>query len=158
MFLRPYAAEWGSRIDMNNTLYNEIINEHNLRPYHKEAPAGADLVLEGVNPSCGDVITLYLKTKDGRIVEGGFEGDGCAISQASADIMLDMVIGREKDEALHLSDLFLKMIKEGVTPEEKDELMEAGILESVGHMPARVKCAVLGWRTLREMFGYGSEQ
>ncbi len=140
-------------IDMSNTLYNEIINEHNLRPYHKQAPAESDLKLEGVNPSCGDVITLYLKTDGDVITDGGYEGDGCAISQASADIMLDMIIGKSKDEALHLSDLFMRMIKEGISEEEKDELMEAGILESVSHMPARVKCAVLGWRTLREMFG-----
>ncbi len=113
---------------------------------------GANLTLEGVNPSCGDDIILNLKVEDDTIVDGSFEGDGCAISQASADIMLDLVIGRKKDEALHLADLFMRMIKEGITEEEKEELEEAGILESISHMPARVKCAVLGWRTLKEMF------
>ena len=136
---------------MNNTLYNEIINEHNLRPYHKYHLEGANFTLEGVNPSCGDEITLSLKVEDGIIQDGAYEGDGCAISQASADIMLDMIIGKTKEEALHLCDLFLRMIKEGISPEERDELEEAGILESVSHMPARVKCAVLGWRTMKEM-------
>ncbi len=84
---------------------------------------------------------------------GGFTGDGCAISQASADIMLDLIIGKSKEEAVRLSDMFLRMIKGSITDEEKEELDEAGILESVSHMPARVKCAVLGWRTMREIFG-----
>lgn len=138
---------------MSETFYNEIINEHNLNPYHKHGIEGANFTLEGVNPSCGDDIILNLKVDEsGVITDGAYEGDGCAISQASVDIMLDLVIGRSKDEALHLADIFMRMIKEGITDEEKDELEEAGILESVSHMPARVKCAVLGWRTLTEMF------
>ena len=136
-----------------NTFYNEIINEHNLKPYHKRAVEGANFTLEGVNPSCGDDIVLELKVEDGIIVDGGFTGDGCAISQASADIMLDLMIGKSQEEAIRLSDIFLRMIKGSITDEEKEELEEAGILESVSHMPARVKCAVLGWRTMRELFG-----
>lgn len=137
---------------MSDTFYNEIINEHNLNPYHKHSLADANFTLEGVNPSCGDDIILNLKVEDGVITDGSYEGDGCAISQASADIMLDLIIGRSKDEALRLSDIFMRMIKSEITDEEKEELQEAGILESISHMPARVKCAVLGWRTLREMF------
>lgn len=137
-----------------NTFYNEIINEHNLNPYHKHSIEGANLSLEGVNPSCGDDIVLNLKVEDGVIIDGAYEGDGCAISQASADIMLDLIIGKTKEEALHLADIFMRMIKEKISDEEKEELEEAGILESVSHMPARVKCAVLGWRTMSEMFGH----
>ena len=144
---------------MSETFYNEIINEHNLRPYHKHSIEGANFTLEGVNPSCGDDIILNLKVdEDGIITEGAYEGEGCAISQASADIMLDLVIGKSRDEALHLADVFMRMIKEGITDEEKDELEEAGILESVSHMPARVKCAVLGWRTITEMFAEAEEE
>lgn len=77
-------------------------------------------------------------------------GDGCAISQASADIMLGMIIGKSKDEALKLGNLFLKMIKGEATDEEIDELDEASALKDISHMPARVKCAVLGWHTLDE--------
>lgn len=141
---------------MGNTFYNEIINEHNLNPYHKHDLEGATITLEGVNPSCGDDIILKLKVEGDTITDGAYVGEGCAISQASADIMLDLVIGRSKDEALHLADIFMRMIKEKITDDEKEELEEAGILESVSHMPARVKCAVLGWRTLREMFGVGT--
>ena len=84
------------------------------------------------------------------IQDASFSGDGCAISQASADIMIGMILGKTKEEALHLSDLFLKMIKGTATEEEIEELEEASALKDIAHMPARVKCAVLGWRTLRE--------
>lgn len=136
---------------MANTFYNEIINDHNLNPAHKHAIEGANFTLEGVNPSCGDDIILNLRVEDGVVVDGGYEGDGCAISQASADIMLELVIGRTKEEALRLAEIFLRMIKGSITEEEKEELEEAGILEDVSHMPARVKCAVLGWHTMQEM-------
>ena len=139
----------------NNTFYNEILTDHNLHPAHKHEIEGANFTLEGVNPSCGDDIILSLKVEDDVIVEGAYTGDGCAISQASADMMLDLVIGKTKEEALHLSDIFLRMIKGTITDEEKDELEEAGILEDVSHMPARVKCAVLGWHTMEEMFKEG---
>ncbi len=134
----------------HNSFYNEILTEHNIRPEHKHDLPDANIVLEGVNPSCGDDIWLKLKVENGVVEDGAFVGDGCAISQASADIMLDMIVGRTKDEALHYADLFLKMIQGSATPEEIDELEEAGALQDVAHMPARVKCAVLGWHTLQE--------
>ena len=134
----------------HNSFYNEILTEHNIRPEHKHDLPDANIVLEGVNPSCGDDIWLKLKVENGVVENGAFVGDGCAISQASADIMLDMIVGRTKDEALHYADLFLKMIQGSATPEEIDELEEAGALQDVAHMPARVKCAVLGWHTLQE--------
>ena len=135
------------------TFYNEVVTDHNMHPLHKHAIENPDFEMEGVNPSCGDEITLQLKVKDGVITDGGFVGDGCAISQASADIMIDMVIGKKTEEALHLADLFIRMIKSEATSEEIDELQEAGALADISHMPARVKCAVLGWHTLDEMIG-----
>lgn len=135
----------------NKTFYNEILTEHNLHSEHKHVLDDANLVLEGVNPSCGDDIWLKLKVENDIVVDGAFEGDGCAISQASADIMLDLVIGKTKDEALKLADLFLKMIKGTVTDEELEELEEASVLQDISHMPVRVKCAVLGWHTMQEM-------
>ena len=96
---------------MSNTFYNEILIEHNLHPTHKHELPDANLVLEGVNPSCGDDIWLKLKVENDEIVDGAFVGDGCAISQASADMMLDLIIGKKKDEALRLANLFLEMIK-----------------------------------------------
>ena len=134
-----------------NTFYNEILIDHNMNPLHKEKLADANLILEGVNPSCGDDLVIQLKVEEDRIVDGAFAGSGCAMSQASADIMIDMVMGKTKQEALHLSDLFLKMIKKECSEEELEELEEAGALQDISHMPARVKCAVLGWHTMQEV-------
>ncbi|MEE3392758.1 MAG: SUF system NifU family Fe-S cluster assembly protein [Lachnospiraceae bacterium] len=136
----------------NTTFYNEVLTDHNLHPEHKKKIEGANYSIEGVNPSCGDDIVLSLKVSDDGIIEdGAYEGDGCAISQASADMMLDLIIGRSVEDAERLSEIFLRMIKGKITDEEKEELEEAGVLEDVSHMPARVKCAVLGWHTLDEI-------
>jgi len=133
------------------TFYNEVVTDHNMHPLHKHPVENPDIEMEGVNPSCGDEITVQLKVQDGRITDGGFIGDGCAISQASADIMIDMVIGAKVEDAQHLANNFIKMIKGEATPEEIEELGEAGALSDISHMPARVKCAVLGWHTVDEM-------
>lgn len=135
----------------SNTFYNEILMDHNLHPGHKHDLPDANLVLEGVNPSCGDDIWLKLKVEDGRITDGAFVGDGCAISQASADMMLDLIIGKSEEEAMKLAEIFLRMIKGEVTDEEMDQLEDASVLKDISHMPARVKCAVLGWHTMEEM-------
>ena len=135
----------------NRAFYNEILIDHNMHPAHKHELPGADMEMRGYNPTCGDDITLRLKVADGIVVDGAFTGSGCAISQASADMMLDLVIGKPKEEALRLSDIFLRMIKGSASEEEIDELEEACVLQDVSHMPARVKCAVLGWHTLEQM-------
>ena len=138
-------------MENNRSFYNEILTDHNLHPMHKHELADANMQLEGVNPSCGDDIILNLKVEDGKIVDGSFTGDGCAISQASADIMLELIIGREVEEAERLKESFLHMIKGEATDEEMELLEEAGALADISHMPARVKCAVLGWHTLENM-------
>ena len=135
----------------NRSFYNEILTEHNIRPEFKHDLENPDIVLEGVNPSCGDDVWLKLKLDGDTIVDGAFVGDGCAISQASADIMLGMIVGKSKDEALRLGEIFMKMIQGEATDEEIDSLEEASALKDIAHMPARVKCAVLGWHTMQEM-------
>ena len=137
----------------NRNFYNEILTEHNVHPEFKHDLPDADIVLEGVNPNCGDDIWLKLRTDGDTIVDGAFIGDGCAISQASADIMLGMVIGRKKDEALQLGQTFMRMIQGEASEEEIESLEEASALRDIAHMPARVKCAVLGGRTLKEAIG-----
>ena len=135
------------------TFYNEVLTDHNIHPSHKYKMEDATYSLEGVNPSCGDDVVLYIKVDADNVIEdASFDGDGCAISQASADMMCDLIIGKPKDEALRLSEIFLRMSKGKITDEEKDELEEAGILEDISHMPARVKCAVLGWHTMDQIF------
>ena len=133
------------------TFYNEVVTDHNMHPLHKHPIEDPDIEMEGVNPSCGDEITVQLKVKDGIISDASFIGDGCAISQASADIMIDMIIGKDAREAKHRAENCIKMIKGEATPEEIDELGEAGALSDISHMPARVKCAVLGWHTIDEI-------
>lgn len=135
-------------------LYREVLNEHNINPIHKENMDQPTFCLEGVNPSCGDQITLQMKLgADGKIEDASFIGSGCAISQASVDMMADVVIGKTKEEALALAEIFDRMIKGSVTEEELEQLDEAAALQDISHMPARVKCAMLGWRTMKEMFG-----
>ena len=135
----------------NRTFYNEILTAHNLHPYNKHPMENPGVWMRGVNPSCGDDILLQLTIDDGIIKDGSFVGTGCAISQASADIMLDLILGKTTEEALRLKDIFLRMIKGGVEEEELEELDEAICLRDVSHMPTRVKCAVLGWHTLEEV-------
>ena len=134
-----------------SNFYNEILTDHNIHPVHKHELSCCTCTRDGVNPSCGDEITLNLSIGNGIITDGSFTGSGCAVSQASADIMLDLVIGKSIGEALRLHELFMKMIHGDADESEIDELEEAGALSDISHMPARVKCAVLGWRTLNEM-------
>lgn len=141
----------------SRSFYNTILTEHNLHTLHKQVLKDANLALEGVNPSCGDDIVLQLKVENGKITDGAFAGSGCAVSQASADMMLDLIIGKTKEEALKLSDIFLKMIHDEATPDEIEQLEEASSLQDISHMPARVKCAVLGWHTMEEMLNDKNE-
>lgn len=134
----------------NRNFYNEILTEHNMHPDFKHDIEDADIVLDGINPSCGDEIQLKLKTDGDIITDGAFVGDGCAISQASTDIMLGMIIGQSKEKALEYADIFMRMIRGEASDGEIDSLEEASALRDISHMPARVKCAMLGWRTLSE--------
>lgn len=134
----------------NRNFYNEILTEHNMHLDFKHDIEDADIVLDGINPSCGDEIQLKLKTDGDIITDGAFVGDGCAISQASTDIMLGMIIGQSKEKALEYADIFMRMIRGEASDEEIDSLEEASALKDISHMPARVKCAMLGWRTLSE--------
>ena len=134
-------------------LYREILNEHNINPLHKKEMENPTMTLNGVNPSCGDDITLNLKIEGDVVTDASFTGSGCAISQASCDMMADVIIGKSKETALKLAEIFDRMIKGQVSEEELEDLDEAASLQDISHMPARVKCAMLGWRTMKEMLG-----
>ena len=142
------------------SLYAQILNEHNLSPNHKGVLEDATFTLHGVNPSCGDNIYLQLKIDEKEIItDGSFNGSGCAISQASVDMMLDDIIGQSKEEALRLAQLFMDMIQGKVSDENAlEELDEAASLKNISFMPARVKCAVLGWHTMQEMLSSGKTE
>ena len=135
-------------------IYTAALMEHNAHPDYKYDLENATDEHEGVNSSCGDELVLKLRVENGVIEEAAFTGHGCAVSQASADMMADLVTGETVEEARRLCGLFLKMVKgEELTEDEREDLDEAAELESISRMPARVKCAELGWRTLSEMIG-----
>ena len=132
-------------------LYTEVVTEYSRSQKHRHPLAHPDVTVRGVNPSCGDDISLELKVKDGVIENTAILGSGCAISQASAAIMADLIEGKSTAEAGRLAGLFLGMIRKPVTDEkELEELEDALALQNISNMPARVKCAVLAWHTLEE--------
>lgn len=132
-------------------LYTDLILEHNQDKRNKHELAEFTNSEHGHNPSCGDDLTLQIDVKDGIIKDAAYTGSGCAISQASASMMIDLIKGKTVEEALHYVDLFLGMIKKEVTDDaELEELEDAMALKNISNMPARVKCAVLAWHTLKE--------
>ena len=136
---------------MANIYSSTTFMEHNAHPDYKYEMDSPTHEHDGINPSCGDDITLQADIQDGVIVDAAYTGHGCAISQASADIMIDIIKGKSVKEALRLVDLFLEMIKRNITDENQlEELEDAMALKNISNMPARVKCAVLAWHTLKE--------
>lgn len=137
-----------------NDLYNAEFMDHVSHPDYRYEMENPTLTHEGINPSCGDELTFSVRLDGDVIEEAAFTGHGCAISQASADIMSDLMTGRTTAEALELCRLFKDMITGDETDESRLEALEdATILRDIAHMPARVKCAELAWRTLGEMLG-----
>ena len=133
-------------------IYTAALMQHNSHPDYKYEMEGCTCSHEGINPSCGDELTLQLRIEGDVIEEASFTGSGCAVSQASADMMADLITGESVKEAKRLAGLFLGMIKgETLTEEDKEDLDEAAELESISRMPARVKCAELAWRTLEKL-------
>ncbi|WP_320128278.1 Fe-S cluster assembly sulfur transfer protein SufU [uncultured Sphaerochaeta sp.] len=133
-------------------MYRQVIMSHNASGRNKRHLVHPTLVQPGVNPSCGDEIALELEISPaGKLEDISFTGSGCAISQASVSIMADLVRSRELGEIRELETLFMDMIHSGTLDEDgAARLQEAAIFSTVSHMPARVKCAVLGWRTLSQ--------
>lgn len=132
-------------------LYTELILEHNQDKRNKRELVDFTVSEHGHNPSCGDDLTLQLDVQDGVVKDAAYTGSGCAISQASASMMIDIIKGKTIEEALSLVELFLGMIKKEVTDDEELEALEdAMALKNISNMPARVKCAVLAWHTLKE--------
>ncbi|TDT60978.1 Fe-S cluster assembly sulfur transfer protein SufU [Fonticella tunisiensis] len=136
-----------------SSIYTELIMEHSQSQHNKRRLEHADHRERGHNPSCGDEITLEIKLRGEVIEDAAFTGTGCAISQASTSMMIDLIKGKTKDEAMKLVETFLGMIKKEITDEEElEKLEDAIVLQNISNMPARVKCAVLAWHTLKEMF------
>lgn len=127
-------------------LYESMILEHNRHPRHyPENPPGSDHHAHGFNPLCNDEIEVHLRVKDGVIEAAGFEGAGCAVSVASASMMMEAIQGKRVDEVLVLFDRVHAMLADDGPAEEVGKLM---VLAGVKEFPMRVKCATLAWHTL----------
>jgi nitrogen fixation NifU-like protein len=129
-----------------NDLYRDVILDHNRKPRNFGGLEPADASVEGYNPMCGDHLTLRLKLNDGTISDIRFEGQGCAISTASASLMTEAVKGKSRDEALQLFDRVHQLLTDDAAP--SDKLGKLAALSGVREYPARVKCASLCWHTL----------
>jgi nitrogen fixation NifU-like protein len=130
-----------------NDLYRDVILDHNRRPRNFGGLDPADASVEGFNPMCGDRLTVRLRLDDDKISDIRFEGQGCAISTASASMMTEAVKGRTRTEALRLFDRVHQLLTDDAAP-PADELGKLAALSGVRAYPARVKCASLCWHTL----------
>jgi len=131
-------------------LYQDVILDHSRHPRRFGPLAGATHVGEGYNPLCGDRVKIYLVLDDARrIADIRFEGKGCAISQASASLMADMVVGRSLDEAETLMGGFLHLVKGEDTELEGDDRERLEVMAGVSAFPMRVKCATLAWHAMK---------
>jgi nitrogen fixation NifU-like protein len=132
-------------------IYTEIIMEHNKSKHNKGDLKEADHSIRGHNPNCGDDITLHLNIEEGIITEMKYSGVGCAISEASTSIMIDLLKGESVEMVKEKVKLFIGMIKDEVPDDvAEEELLDASILSNIKTMPARVKCAVLAWHALEQ--------
>jgi nitrogen fixation NifU-like protein len=131
-------------------LYQDIILDHYKRPRHRGRLEPADGESEGYNPLCGDKVRLTLRWDEGgeRIGEVAFEGEGCAISTASASLLTEAVAGKTKDEVRDLSASFLDVLTGDRDPLSDPRLGKLAALAGVRQYPMRVKCATLAWHTL----------
>lgn len=132
-------------------LYQEVILDHSRHPRHFGPLDHATHNAEGHNPLCGDRVKIHLMLDgDNKIADIKFEGRGCAISQASASLMTDMVIGRTRDEAEALMGGFIQLVKgEDVANLNEDDRDRLNVMAGVSAFPMRVKCATLAWHTMK---------
>ena len=138
-------------------LYQEVVIDHSRKPRNFRKPEGANRRVEGLNPLCGDQLTLYLRVSGDVIEDIGFEGTGCAISKASASLMTTAVKKKTRAEAEALMERVHSMISEGPSSKvDPGEMGKLAVLSGVWEFPARVKCATLAWHTLRSALDGGA--
>ena len=130
-------------------LYQQVILDHNKKPRNFRVLEGANRVSEGLNPLCGDQLTVYMLMDDGVVRDLSFVGTGCAISKAAASMMTQAVKGKSRDEARALFEEFHRMVTgELDESSEPNHLGRLTIFAGVRDYPARVKCASLPWHTM----------
>ena len=134
-----------SRLD---SLYMAVVADHSKNPHHHGFINGVEQINLN-NPTCGDVIRLSVKFDNDVISDIAFAGDGCTISTASSSMMTDAVLGKTKEQALELADIFSKMVQ-GEKDQRQQELGDAEFLAGVSKFPQRIKCATLSWNALKK--------
>ena len=139
-------------------LYQEVILDHSRHPRHFGVLPDATHKAEGFNPLCGDKVSVTLiLDADGKVADINFQGKGCAISQASASMMTDMLKGRSKADAEALMDGFLHLVKgedaQGLPPDDRETL---DVMSGISEFPMRVKCATLAWHTFKNAVEEGA--
>lgn len=136
-----------------SALYQEVILDHNRRPRNYSVLADATIEERGINPLCGDELTLYLRMDGDRIADASFQGSGCAISRASASMMTTLVKGKTRVEADALVEQFRGLATGQTVMDDLPSSLRA--FAGVARLPQRVKCAVLAWHTLHSALGSG---
>jgi len=137
------------------SMYQDIILDHYRNPHHKGLRDPYDAEVYHVNPTCGDEVTLRVTVKDvagDPVVEDvSYDALGCSISQASASVMTDLVIGKPVSEAMRIGDAFLELMQSKGQAEPDDDILEDAVaFAGVSKYPARIKCALLGWMAWKD--------
>ncbi len=135
-------------------LYQELILEHNRSPRNFRRMDGATGHAEGRNPLCGDQLSVWLKLEGDRVADASFQGNGCAISKASASLMTAALRGRTRAEALRMFAQFQELVT-GAFPADaaRDDLGKLAVFSGISDFPVRVKCATLAWHAMKAALG-----
>jgi len=130
-------------------LYRDIILDHYRNPRHRGHLSQPTATKEGYNPLCGDEVTVEIRVRDGVIEDVAYVGSGCSISQSSASMMTDAVLGKRLSDVKHLIDTFTSVMR-GSDDFDPGELGDLEAMTGVRKFPVRVKCATLAWHTLND--------
>jgi nitrogen fixation protein NifU and related proteins len=130
-------------------LYRQVIMDHYKNPRNKGTLEDGSFTVDMNNPTCGDRIHLNMKVEDGKVTDAKFDGEGCSISMASASMMTQIVIGKDIETALKLSEVFSNMMQ-GKEYDEDIDLGDIEALQGVAKFPARIKCATLAWKAMEK--------
>jgi nitrogen fixation NifU-like protein len=134
-----------------DSLYQEIIKDHYKNPHHKGLREPYDAEVHHVNPSCGDEVTLRVHVADGRLADVSYDSLGCMISQASASVLAELVVGADVDAAMAVHEEFLSLMQsKGQGEPDEDVLQDAVAFAGVSKYPSRIKCALLAWMALKD--------
>lgn len=134
-----------------DSLYQEIILDHYKNPHHAGLRDPYEAEVHHVNPTCGDEVTLRVHVADGTVADVSYDAVGCSISQASASVLADLVIGKPVAEAMAIHETFLTLMQGKGTVEPDEDVLEDGIaFAGVAKFPARVKCALLSWMAWKD--------